>query len=137
MQDADHEETAPGASALVISKLVCSLVGQTQTIQIMPGTLAYQAYGGDSTNEQFRCNYGLNPAYRDEVFNGGLRISGIDSSGEVRIVELSTHPFFIATLFLPQLSSNADQPHPLITAFIKTAAIRLESEGDVKSLKAE
>jgi CTP synthase (UTP-ammonia lyase) len=122
MPDADHEETAPGASTLVISKLVCSLVGQTQAIQIIPGTLAHQNYGRDCANEQFRCNYGLNPIYHDELFKGMLRISGLDSSGEVRIVELSTHPFFIATLFLPQLSSSFEKPHPLITAFLKAAA---------------
>jgi CTP synthase (UTP-ammonia lyase) len=124
MHSADHEETAPGASILVISKLVCSLVGQTQTIQIMPGTLAYQAYGKNSAREQFRCNYGLNPAYYSKVFNGALRISGVDSNDEVRIVELSSHPFFIATLFLPQLSSSFEKPHPLITVFLQAAGKR-------------
>jgi CTP synthase (UTP-ammonia lyase) len=133
MADAEHEETAPGAATPVVSKLVCSLVGQTQTIQIIPGTRAAQIYGGEAPNEQFRCNYGLNPAFRERIFNGALKISGIDSSGEVRIVEMSTHPFFIATLFLPQLSSNADRPHPLIVAFIKTAARRLESDARSKA----
>jgi CTP synthase (UTP-ammonia lyase) len=32
---------------------------------------------------------------------------------------LSGHPFFVATLFVPQARSTADQPHPLVTAFVK------------------
>jgi len=47
-----------------------------------------------------------------------LQIVGSDSEGEIRVVELPHHPFFIATLFVPQLLSRPDCPHPLITAFI-------------------
>lgn len=106
----------------------------TQSINITPGTLAYQAYGKEEVAEQFRCNYGLNPEYRDQIGNGGLKVVGVDSNGEVRIVELSNHRFFIATLFLPQLSSSPETPHPLITAYLKAAmAFRvMKQEGKVK-----
>lgn len=128
--DAEHEETAPGASSLVIGKLTCSLVGQAQAIKIMPGTLARQAYGKEEIIEEFRCNYGLNPEYRDKIGSGGLKIAGVDSNGEVRIVELPDHRFFIATLFLPQLSSSSDRPHPLIVAYMKAAtAFQRRSQG--------
>jgi len=121
IHDAEHEETAPHAPNLVISKLTCSLVGQAQTIKIMPGTLAHQVYRKEEIVEEFRCNYGLNPEYRDKIGSGELKIAGVDSNGEVRIVELSDHRFFIATLFLPQLSSSSDMPHPLIMAYLRTA----------------
>jgi CTP synthase (UTP-ammonia lyase) len=120
MPGAEHQETAPDAAQLLITRLACSLVGQTQTIQIMPGTRAYQAYGPTAV-EQFRCNYGLNSAYREQLFGGGLRIAGTDSKGEVRIVELTDHPFFVATLFLPQLASSPEKPHPLIVAYLQAA----------------
>ena len=119
--DAEHEESAPGASNLVISKLSCSLVGQALKINILPGTLAHQVYGIEEIIEEFRCNYGLNPDYRDKISFGGLKISGVDSKGEVRIVELPDHHFFLATLFLPQLSSSLDRPHSLIVAYLKAA----------------
>ena len=131
IHDAEHEETALDASNLVISKLACSLVGQAQMIKIMPDTIAHQVYGKEETAEEFRCNYGLNPEYRDEISTGGLKVAGVDSNGEVRIVELSDHPFFIATLFLPQLSSNSDMPHRLIVAYLK-AAIAFQRRGEVK-----
>lgn len=59
---------------------------------------------------------------------------GVDSNGEVRIVELSNHRFFIATLFVPQLSSSPETPHPLITAYLKAAmAFRvMKQESKVK-----
>ena len=121
MEDAEHEESAPNASNLLISKLSCSLVGVTQQVKIRPGTLAHQIYQTEAVTEQFRCNYGLNPKYRDEISQSALRVAGIDVEGEVRIVELSQHRFFVATLFLPQLSSTPETPHPLIMAYLKAA----------------
>jgi CTP synthase (UTP-ammonia lyase) len=119
IDDAEHEETAPHASRLVISKLTCSLAGTTQAVKVVPGTLAHQAYGKESAVEQFRCSYGINPEYRDAIEGGALKVAGVGPDEEVRIVELSGHRFFVATLFLPQLSSSAETPHPLIVAYLK------------------
>jgi CTP synthase (UTP-ammonia lyase) len=121
MEDAAHEESAPGASNLLISKLSCSLVGLTQQVKLRPGTLAHQLYQTETVEEQFRCNYGLNPNYQAEISRSGLQIAGVDLEGEVRIVELPRHRFFMATLFLPQLSSTPEKPHPLFLAYLKAA----------------
>lgn len=130
MEDAEHEESAPNASNLLISKLSCSLVGITQPVKIRPGTLAHQIYQNEATTEQFRCNYGLNPKYHDRISQSGLQIAGIDLEGEVRIVELPEHRFFMATLFLPQLSSTPQTPHPIIRAYLKAAmAFRSAAKG--------
>jgi CTP synthase (UTP-ammonia lyase) len=48
-------------------------------------------------------------------------VSGVDQDGEVRVVELPTHPFFVATLFVPQAASRAHAPHPLVSAFVSAA----------------
>jgi CTP synthase (UTP-ammonia lyase) len=37
------------------------------------------------------------------------------------LVELPGHPFYVATLFVPQASSTPDRPHPLVTAFVRAA----------------
>jgi CTP synthase (UTP-ammonia lyase) len=121
MEDAEHEESAPKASNLVISKLHCSLVGLSQKVKIRPGTLACKIYQNEEVTEQFRCNYGLNPKYADKLSQGGLQIIGTDRNGEARIVELPGHRFFMATLFLPQLSSTPEAPHPVILAYLKAA----------------
>jgi CTP synthase (UTP-ammonia lyase) len=121
LHDAAHQENDPDASTLVISKLACSLVGRAQAVEIAPGTRTHQAYGQDVVVEQFRCSYGLNPLYREAIGSGSLQVVGLDASGEVRIVELPRHRFYVATLFLPQLSSSPESPHPLILAYLKAA----------------
>jgi CTP synthase (UTP-ammonia lyase) len=97
------------------------LVGKTQVIKIAAGSCAHQAYGLREVTEQFHCNYGLNPEFRDKVGKGQLKITGVDLDGEVRIVELPDHPFYVGTLFLPQISSRPDTPHPLIVAYLRAA----------------
>ncbi len=121
MPDAEHEETAPQAGTLLISKMVCSLAGKSEQIKIAPGTLAYRSYGKEISTEQFRCNFGLNPDYWETISRSGLKISAVGPEGEARIVELPTHRFFLATLFLPQLSSTPARPHPLLVEFLRAA----------------
>lgn len=128
IQAADHQETNPTASIPFISKLSCSLVGETQKILLAPNTLSSQAYGKDTIKERFNCHYGLNEAYRDAIEKGGFKIAGVDTTGEVRIVELSNHRFYMATLFLPQFSSGPDLPHPLIVLYVKTALVFRKSQ---------
>jgi CTP synthase (UTP-ammonia lyase) len=123
IQDAEHAETAPHALHLVITQLACSLVGQTQKVTLTPGTRAYQAYGCEAAMESFRCSYGLNPAYRDKLAAGALQVVGVGPAGDAMIVELGDHRFFLATLFVPQLSSIAEQPHPLIVAYLRAALL--------------
>jgi CTP synthase (UTP-ammonia lyase) len=121
LPEADHEESAPDASTLVIHRLTCSLVGQTQTIQLTRGSRVHRAYRREEAAEQFRCNFGLNPSYRELVAGEPLRVAGTDREGEVRVVELMNHCFFVATLFLPQLPPSPETPHPLIVAYLRAA----------------
>jgi len=119
LADAQHEETNPQASRLLITRLVCSLVGRTMTITLQPGSLVARLYGQTTVREQYHCNFGVNPAYVDTLRSGALRIVGSDDEGIVRAVELAEHPFFVGTLFLPQHSSTPTTPHPLIAGFVK------------------
>jgi CTP synthase (UTP-ammonia lyase) len=128
MKDAEHEETSPGASTLLISKLSCSLVGKIEKVRITPGSLAHQAYGDQEVNEQFACNYGLNREYLEKLAKRELKFTGVDADGDVRIVELPGHRFFVGTLYLPQLLSRPDRPHPLITAYVR-AALAFQTAG--------
>jgi len=121
LRDAAHAESGQEGAAFVIDKLACSLVGQAHPVQIVPGTRAHQAYGVERAIEQFRCSYGLNPLYREAFEGSPLQVAGIDAEDEVRIVELPAHRFFVATLFLPQLTSSIEMPHPLILAYVEAA----------------
>lgn len=89
----------------------------------MPSSAARQIYGQDAVSEQFACNYGLNPLYRNVFEGSALRVAGLGPDGEVRLVELPGHPFYAATLFLPQVRSSPGAPHPLIVAYLQAAAV--------------
>ena len=106
----------------MITALTCSLVGQTQPVRLQADSLAGRLYGRAETLEDYYCNYGLNPDYRARLERAGLRVSGVGDDGKVRIIELSDHPFFLATLFLPQARSAAMAPHPLLAGWAAAVA---------------
>jgi len=123
---ASHAESDPDAACLFVTRLSCSLVGKTMDVAIAPTSRAAAAYQADHAREQFYCNFGLNPQYREELEKHGLRITGTDQDGEVRIVELPAHSFLLGTLFVPQARSTPGTPHPLLTEFCR-AAVRAAS----------
>ena len=97
---------------------------------IRPGTLAARLYDTAEATEDYYCNYGVNPEYDQLLEGGGLRVSGRGSTGEIRIVEIPDHPFFLATLFVPQARSTAITPHPLLVGY----AAAVNGAGQKKNL---
>lgn len=120
--DAEHEESAPEASQLFISRLTCSLAGRTMTITLAPDSLVARSYGRTTIQAEYMCNFGVNPKYADTLHSGALKVVGADAEGVIRAVELPGHPFFVGTLFMPQLGSTATHPDPLVSAFLNAAA---------------
>jgi CTP synthase (UTP-ammonia lyase) len=119
--DAQHAEYDPNASLLFIARLECSLVGRELPITVRDGSRAAALYGRSQVSEQYYCNFGVNPQHVAALTSGALRAVGSDAEGEVRIVELSGHPFFLATLFLPQFRSLRELPHPLVLGFLQAS----------------
>ncbi len=122
MKDAEHAEYDPYASNLVVNNLVCSLAGKTLEIILVEGSKTHQIYGGERIQEKYYCNFGLNPKYQLRLHEAGLETVGFDDDNESRIVEISSHKFFVGTLFVPQMNSKEEQPHCLITEFIRQVA---------------
>ena len=117
--DAEHAEYDPDASRLFISALSCSLVGMELRVRLQPHTTARTLYGNDEIVERYYCAFGVNPEYSDALAeNRGLVISGRDLNGEMRIIEIPDHPFFLGTLFVPQAQSRELMPHPLVSGFL-------------------
>jgi CTP synthase len=44
--------------------------------------------------------------------------------GLVEVIELASHPFFIASQFHPEFQSKPHRPHPLFAGFIAAALER-------------
>ncbi len=120
--DADHGETAPDSPRAVIAPLACSLREVTGAVQLAAGSRIAAAYAADSAIEGYHCSYGLNPAFQDELLSGPLRATARDAAGEIRAIELVTHPFYVATLFQPERAALAQRPAPLVEALVSACA---------------
>jgi CTP synthase (UTP-ammonia lyase) len=124
IEDAQHAEYDPYASNLFISSLTCTLAGREMPLQFAADSQVARIYGGTTATEEYYCNFGVNPDIVPVLKSGTLRVVGSDAEGEVRVLELPDHPFFVATLFVPQTRSRAEAPHPLVNAFIETIGAR-------------
>jgi CTP synthase len=92
------------------------------------GTIAREAYGVAEVEERHRHRYEINPEYIKKLEDAGVVFSGT-SPVDTRIMEIaelpkSVHPFMLGTQFHPELLARPLAPHPLFTAFVKTAIAR-------------
>lgn len=89
------------------------------------GTLARKLYGEEMVMERHRHRYEANPAFRCDLENAGLIVSGMSPDGQLaEIVEFKGHPFFMASQFHPEFLSRPLKPHPMFLGFLKAAAKR-------------
>ncbi|HZF92950.1 CTP synthase C-terminal region-related (seleno)protein [Streptomyces sp.] len=116
-----HAENDPDADDFLIEPLACSLAGHEAAVRLEPGSLVHSLLGVERTVERYSCRYGPS-RHLDTLRGHGLRFSGHDENGAVRIAELPGHPFFVATLFQPELSGDGSRPHPVIRALARAAA---------------
>ncbi len=88
------------------------------------GSIAEKSYGIAKVSERHRHRYEVNPEYIAEIESKGMVFSGKSPDGRLcEIVELplEEHPFFLATQFHPEFKARPFSPHPLFTAFMKSA----------------
>lgn len=97
-------------------------IGGMRTVTLVEGTKVREVFGAPQSMELFACSFELNREYYDAVERAGMRIAGLDDEDGARIVELPDHDFYLATLFLPQMRSNPDRPHPLFLAYVDAVA---------------
>ncbi len=120
--EADHAESNPDASVLFVTPLTCALRGVKGKIVLKEGSRVREIYGMEESVEEYNCGFGLNPQYRALLEESDLHITGLDDEGEVRVVELAGHRFFMVTLYQPERQALTGIAHPLINAFVRAAA---------------
>jgi CTP synthase (UTP-ammonia lyase) len=126
LRDARHAENDPEGSgdAVLIAPLACSLVGHEGRLRTAPGSLAERLLGSRESVERFHCAYGPVPELLPQLQAAGLRFTGHDPDGAVRVAELTDHPFWIATLFQPELAGDGTVPHPYVRGLAEAAVTR-------------
>lgn len=88
-----------------------------------PDSKAYAVYNCSGTiHERHRHRYEVNNYYRDDLTKAGMLFSGLSPDGKiVEMLELPSHPWFIATQAHPEFKSRPNRPHPLFKGFIGAA----------------
>jgi CTP synthase (UTP-ammonia lyase) len=119
---AAHAETDPGAPDPVVARLSCSLVGEERQVTAVAGTRVAELCGTAPFTGFHWCNYGIAPEHEAALVDAGLVVSARAPGAGVEAVELPGHPFYVATLFQPQVgSSSTGRLHPLIAALMSAA----------------
>ncbi|MEA5532914.1 CTP synthase [Crocosphaera sp. XPORK-15E] len=97
--------------------------------RITPDTLAASLYQQEVIYERHRHRYEFNNAYRNLLLETGYMVSGTSPDGRlVEIIELPSHPFFIATQFHPEFRSRPNSAHPLFLGFVKASVEHYSTE---------
>lgn len=106
--------------------------------RLIPDTLAASVYQKEVIYERHRHRYEFNNAYRNLFIETGYVVSGTSPDGRlVEIIELPSHPFFIATQFHPEFQSRPSNPHPLFKGFIQAALGSVSDEDTESSVSSE
>ena len=116
---------------------VIDLMGEQKSITNMGGTMrlgeypcalkadsqAERAYANVSeVNERHRHRYEFNNAYLEQFEASGMMATGTNpDTNLVEIVEIPSHPYFVASQFHPEYASTVLAPHPLFVSFVKAA----------------
>jgi CTP synthase len=83
---------------------------------------AYELYGTDVIHERHRHRYEVNNDYRAVLTEKGMLLSGLSPDGRiVEMIEIPSHPFFLATQAHPELKSRPNRPHPLFKGLVEAA----------------
>ena len=118
-KNAQHAEYSSGSDNQFISKMSCSLKGTKGRVILLKDSIVGRIYDSEEIDGSYFCSYGLNTDYKSVFEQSDFLVSGYDSENAIRILELKNHPFFISTVFVPQVDSSFERPDKLITEFVR------------------
>ncbi|QKS72788.1 CTP synthase [Paenalkalicoccus suaedae] len=119
----DPETTNPVIDLLPEQKDIDDLGGTLRLglfpCKLRPGTKTLDAYGEEVIYERHRHRYEFNNQYREEMEAKGFIFSGTSPDGRLaEVIEITEHPFFVASQFHPEFVSRPTRPQPLFREFI-------------------
>ena len=103
-------------------------------LSVVAGTHLHLMVGSTFALGDYFCNYGVNEDYEPAFQAAGLHVSARGPEGETRAVELPEHPFYVATLFQPQLASSQEHPHPIIVSYLLACVARKSTGRNTTSI---
>jgi CTP synthase len=100
-----------------------------QQCKLAKGTIVRSLYGKDVISERHRHRYEFNNGYRQELEDAGMKVAGTSIDGRlVEMIEIPSHPWFVACQFHPEFTSTPRYGHPLFQGFIEAALAHREKQ---------
>jgi CTP synthase (UTP-ammonia lyase) len=120
--DASHAESDGLSDGNVIRAFACSLQGEERVVRPIEGTRFARLVGGQSFVGMHYCSYGPGPDEIARLVAGGMVVEATADDAGAEVLELPAHPFYVLTLFQPQIGALAGKPlHPLLAEFVRCA----------------
>jgi len=95
----------------------------SQPALLSPG-FAASAYGAERIDERHRHRWEFNNNYRQQLEAAGMAFTGVGVGTDlVEIVEIPSHPWFVAVQFHPEFKSKPTASHPLFRDFVRAATL--------------
>ena len=122
------EESPDPVICLMDSQRNVTTKGGTMRLGAYPavlteGSRAASIYGSLEISERHRHRFEVNNHYRERLEAGGMAVSATSPDGKlVEMIEIASHPWFVACQFHPELKSRPMAPAPLFASFIEAAA---------------
>jgi CTP synthase len=132
----DPETPFPVIDLLPEQKEVADMGGTMRLgadpIRLHDDTRARELYGEAVVYERHRHRYEVNNHLRKRLESAGLVVSGTTPDERlVEMIELSDHPFFVASQFHPEFKSRPERPAPLFREFVGAALERARGRIEV------
>src|SRR6188768_1397886 len=132
LAEADSTECSPDTPIKLIYKLRDLLgvddLGGTMRLgsyacKLKAGSKSHALYGSDQISERHRHRYEFNCLFEKALTDKGLEIVGRSLDGKfVEILELPSHPWYVAVQFHPEFKSKPLKPHPLFAGFVEASS---------------
>lgn len=91
--------------------------------RLTEGSLIRKLYDDQETiQERHRHRYEFNNEFKEALEKHGMKFTGMNPEENlVEVIELSDHPFFVASQFHPEFSSRPNRPQPMFMGFLSAA----------------
>ena len=122
----DEKTPHPVIDLMAEQKQVSGLGGTmrlgAKPCRLTEASLAARIYGAQEISERHRHRYEFNNVYRERFEQAGMALAGLSPDGGlVELIELPSHPWFVACQFHPEFQSTPLKPHPLFADFVRAA----------------
>src|SRR5690242_3189135 len=129
----DPETPYPVIDLLPEQKEVADMGGTMRLgadpVKLHPDTRAREIYGEPVIYERHRHRYEVNNFLRRRLEAAGLVCSGTSPDERlVEVIEISDHPFFVASQYHPEFKSRPERPAPLFRDFVEAAIARAHDQ---------